>query len=246
MVYYNEIMLRDDEYVEVEGRLYGNPELPIREGSAFIENLRNVQQANNAQISQDTQRLGTDVASSLGGLVGGEGYWTSRYQTPQTNALVADLRATAQAAALNQALENEQAMWKKRYNDAYRAYQRRGSSGGSGGGGGGSNNPDETKGGVDETTEDLVGLGRISLDEKDIAAGGQYIQDFGTNRMIWVTPEGENVTLYRQSDGSYGPNNGSQGQNPWTAPIDVSGIFTNFWQAPARKGTQSTNGGGGW
>ncbi len=35
------------------------------------------------------------------------------------------MRAAAQADALNKALSNEQAMWKKRYNDAYRNYQKR-------------------------------------------------------------------------------------------------------------------------
>lgn len=204
-------MLRDDEYVEVEGRLYGNPELPIRENSAFIENLRNAQQVNNAQISQDTQRLGTDVASSLGGLVGGEGYWTARYSTPQTNALVADLRATAQAAALNQALENEQAMWKKRYNDAYKSYQRRASSRGSGGGGnGGTQSPssDAGQGDVTTTATDLEGRGTMTLTDEDFERGGRYVQDMDINRygghdIIWVPSNGKNIRIPQLSDGSY-------------------------------------------
>jgi hypothetical protein len=101
--------------------------------------------------------LGTDVPSVIGGLTGGNSYFTSRYQTPQTNAAVSNLRAAAQAQALNEVLANEQAIWKKRYQDAYRAAQRR-----SGGRGNvianPSNNPPIT-GGVDEvdTTSTVVG-----------------------------------------------------------------------------------------
>ena len=127
-------ILNDNEFVEIEGRAYVNPQTALDESNAFIENLRNTQQANNRQIQTDTYNLGTAVPSNLGGLTspvgeGGAGdaglsYFTSRYQTPQTNAVVEDLRSVAQAQALNQALQNEQEKWKKRYNDAYRRYQK--------------------------------------------------------------------------------------------------------------------------
>lgn len=117
-------LIPDNEYTEVEGRLYANPQVSIDETNTFIDNLRSTQGRQNQEILQQTQMLGTDVPSNLGGLTGAESYFTSRYQTPQTNSVVANLRATAQAAALNQALENEQAMWKKRYQDAYRNYQK--------------------------------------------------------------------------------------------------------------------------
>lgn len=127
-------ILNDNEFVETEGRAYVNPQTALDESNAFIENLRNTQQANNRQIQTDTYNLGTAVPSNLGGLTspvgeGGAGdaglsYFTSRYQTPQTNAVVEDLRSVAQAQALNQALQNEQEKWKKRYNDAYRRYQK--------------------------------------------------------------------------------------------------------------------------
>ena len=132
-------LLNDNEYIVVEDRGYINPQVALDESNQFIENLRSTQQVNNQQIQTDTYNLGTAVPSQLGGLTGGESYFTSRYQTPQTNSAVANLRATAQAAALNQALENEQAKWKKRYQDAYNAYQRRvwnRSNPSSGGGGG--------------------------------------------------------------------------------------------------------------
>lgn len=120
-------MFDTDEFVEVEGRYYSNPQLPIEESNAFIDNLRNTQQTTNAQIAEQTMMLGTNVPSVEGGLGGGtaSSYWTSRYQTPQTNQLVQNLRTTAQAQALNEVLQNEQAIWKKRYQDAYRNYQRR-------------------------------------------------------------------------------------------------------------------------
>lgn len=118
-------MLPENEVTEVEGRYYLNPQIGLDESTSFIDNLRATQAQQNQQIADQTRMLGTDVFSQLGGLTGGESYFTSRYQTPQTNAAVANLRATAQAAALNQALENEQAKWKKRYQDAYNAYQKR-------------------------------------------------------------------------------------------------------------------------
>lgn len=117
-------ILNDNEFVEVEGRGYVNPQVALDESNAFIDNLRSTQQANNQQIQTDTYNLGTEIPSNLGGLTGAESYFTSRYQTPQTVSAVANLRAAAQASALNQALQNEQEMWKKRYNDAYRRYQK--------------------------------------------------------------------------------------------------------------------------
>lgn len=132
-------MLNNDEYTEVEGRYYLNPQTGLDESTSFIENLRATQGQQNQEIAEQTQNLGTDISSNLGGLGGDTDYWTARYQTPQTASAVANLRTVAQAAALNQALANEQAMWKKRYNDAYRAYQRRSRSSGGGGSSSGSN-----------------------------------------------------------------------------------------------------------
>ena len=118
-------ILPETEVTEVEGRTYVNPQIALGESDTFIDNLRQTQQANTQQIAQDTANLGTEVPSNLGGLMGGEGYWTSRYQTPQTNATVANLRSAAQAKALNDVLANEQAIWKNRYQQAYRNYQKR-------------------------------------------------------------------------------------------------------------------------
>lgn len=133
-------ILATDEYKEVDGRQYLDPQVALDESNTFIDNLRSTQDQQNQEIFTDTQMLGTDVPSVEGGLTGGNSYFTSRYQTPMTNATVANLRATAQAQALNQALQNEQEIWKKKYQDAYRNYQKRQYSraygGGSNGGGG--------------------------------------------------------------------------------------------------------------
>lgn len=126
---YNKNMENDilpaEEFKAYEGRRYVNPSLVPNETNQFIDNLRQTQQANTQQIAQQTHNLGTDVPSSLGGLSGAGTYFTSRYQTPQTNSAVSNLRATAQATALNEALANEKEAWSKRYNDAYRSYQKR-------------------------------------------------------------------------------------------------------------------------
>lgn len=136
-------ILNDSDFVEVEGRYYTNPQVALDESNKFIDNLRSTQQANNQQIQTDTYNLGTAVPSNLGGLTspvtdgnGGAGmsYFTSRYAVPQTNSAVANLRAAAQAQALNEVLANEQAIWKNRYQQAYRNYQKRANSGGGGGG----------------------------------------------------------------------------------------------------------------
>lgn len=121
----------------IDDRRYMKPEVYVDESNAFIENLRNTQGQRNEQIAQDTYNLGTAVPSNLGGLGGSSAYFNARYQTPYTNAVVADLRATAQAQALNEAMNNTLAQAKEKYNKAYKAYQRRQAiaKGKSGGGG---------------------------------------------------------------------------------------------------------------
>lgn len=134
-VSYNEGMNLDDfSYVENDRR-YVKPEVSLNERNAFIDNLRNSQAQNAAQIRQDTYNLGTAVPSSLGGLGGGSRYFAARYQNPQMNSMVADLRAASQSQALNDLLQNEISKAKKRYNDAYRAAKKREGASGSGGNG---------------------------------------------------------------------------------------------------------------
>lgn len=161
-------ILPENEYTEVEGRAYLNPQIGLDESSKFIDNLRATQGRQNQGIFTDTQRLGTNVPPNIGGLTGANNYFTSRYQTPQTNAVVANLRATAQAAALNQMLQNEQAMWKKRYQDAYQNYQRRSFNKAYGGGSSGdtssNGNTSNWNGEIDliDTTSDTEDYGAIT------------------------------------------------------------------------------------
>lgn len=122
-------ILKPEEVTEIDGRQYLNPQAGLDESNRFIDNLRSTQAQQNQQIATDTFNLGTNIASSQGGLgtntPANMGYFTSRLQTPQTNSAVANLRSAAQAQALNQALQNEQEIWKKKYQDAYRNYQKR-------------------------------------------------------------------------------------------------------------------------
>ena len=115
----------DDFSTTVDDMRYINPQVGLDESNAFIENLRNTQGQRTQEIAEDTYNLGTAVPSNLGGLGGAGTYFTSRYQTPQTNDAIANLRATAQAQALNDAMNNTLAQAKERYNKAYKAYQRR-------------------------------------------------------------------------------------------------------------------------
>lgn len=124
--------MNSDEFYEYEDRAYINPTLSSGEQEAFIDNLRNIQGQNNAQIAQQTYNLGTDVPSNLGGLGGGESYFMSRYQTPQVDEMVATLKSAAQAQALNDVMSNYQSQLKQRYNNAYRRAKKRARSYGTG------------------------------------------------------------------------------------------------------------------
>lgn len=118
----------DDFSYEYDGRRYVDPNVLLADQNAFIDNYRNLQAQNNAQIAQQTRALGTQVPSQLGGLTGGGSYFKSRYQTPQTNQAIAELRTAAQAQALQQALQNELEKAKKKYKDA----QNKATAGGGG------------------------------------------------------------------------------------------------------------------
>lgn len=111
----------DDYAYNQDDRWYVNPQVALDEQNAFINNLRNLQAQDNAQITQQTRSLGTQVPSQLGGLVGGGGYFRSRLQTPQTNQTIANLRTAAQSQALQTLLYNELEKAKKKYKDAQNA-----------------------------------------------------------------------------------------------------------------------------
>ena len=115
----------DDFSYEENGRRYINPQVALDEENAFIQNLRDTQGQRNAQIAQQTNGLGKNVPTNLGSLNGSEAYFNARYQTPQTNSLIGDLRAAAQATALNTALNNELTKANKLYKDAYYSAKER-------------------------------------------------------------------------------------------------------------------------
>ena len=230
-------MLEDNEYVEIEGRQYGSPQLIIDESNQFIDNLRATQQANTQQIAEQTANLGTEIPSSLGGLAGGESYWTARLSTPATNATVANLRATAQAAALNQALANEQAMWQKRYQDAYKSYQRRAASNAARAASGSTGG---TSGGVQETSTKLTGKDRMILDESDLQEGGAFIVEPGSGNIVGEGFSGTNPRYVLQQDGSYKKYSPSTSQS---GSIDifelVPNLITNYKKTTGKSSSKA-------
>lgn len=137
--------MNSDEFYEFEDRAYLNPTLSSGEQEAFINNLRNTQNQNNAQIAEQTYNLGTEVPSNLGGLGGGEAYFTSRYQTPQVGEMTETLKAAAQAQALNDVMANYNSQLQNQYKQAYRSAQSRARrrAGGTGGTGGTGGNDDD-------------------------------------------------------------------------------------------------------
>lgn len=158
---YNEIM-NENEYLKVNDRYYVNPQLSVDESEQFLEKLKTAQAEGNARIAQETHNLGTDVPSSMGGLSGSGGVWQQRYQTPQVNSMVADLKATAQAQALNETLSNLMAQKQQEYKNAYRAAYKKKESNQSGTGtnkntgtGGNITQENSTRKIVDYSTEGL-------------------------------------------------------------------------------------------
>lgn len=196
----------DDFSTVVDDRRYINPQVGLDESNAFIENLRETQKGNTQEIAEDTYNLGTAVPSNLGGLGGAGSYFTSRYQTPQTNDVVANLRSTAQAQALSEALSNKVAQAKERYNQAYRSAQKRARSYGGGGGGyypSNPNNPDGGNGlqfkignligdvgGIMVNQNKNTGIGRMNTDSR----GRQYYQAYGRKYYLTNLTPGERLT----------------------------------------------------
>lgn len=115
----------DEGVYEFENRSYTDPNAGVNEANQFIDNFRQTQTEHTNQIENETKNLGSDLPASEGGLAGSTELWTSRYQTAPNEALVADLKATTQAKAMADALDNIKEQWRTRYNIAYRNYYRR-------------------------------------------------------------------------------------------------------------------------
>lgn len=161
----------NDFSYEENGRRYIDPNVSLNEQNAFIQNLRDTQGERNAQIARQTHNLGTDVPSNLGGLNGSEAYFNARYQTPQTNNLVGNLKETAQATALTTALNNELEKAKQRYSNAYRAAQKRQNSNNN------SNTPSELK------LETVTDSGEGEVNENQNTGPGMIVQDDKGNKI---------------------------------------------------------------
>lgn len=241
--------MNTDETLEFENRVYVNPDVSRNEQLAFVDTLRDLQAQKNAQIATETHNLGTDVPSNLGGLSGSEEYWQGKYQTPQTEALVANMKAVAQQSALNTALQNYQDALKEKYNQAYRNYQKRAynygmrsSSGGSSGGG-------STEGGVDytdTTSETYKGQGTLNVTNNKQANGTNRVaisDPVSGYTYTWDYPIGSNddsqrklvntddPAYYRGSDGYMYRSGSSSGKKNLSVNTSLSaglGLINNL------------------
>ena len=171
-----------------------NPRVSLDEQNAFIDNLRNLQAQDNAQIAQQTKGLGTQVPSNLGGLTGGSGYFKARYQTPQTNQAISELKTVAQAQALSGILQNELEKQKASYYKAKRNYAEKASSGSGSSGSSlndllakmfGDGSGDKRSGDyagsdeiVDESKLSDLGWSNKDWDRKVAESGGQYTDEW--------------------------------------------------------------------
>lgn len=185
----------DDFSYEENGRRYIDPNVSLNEQNAFIQNLRDTQGERNAQIARQTHNLGTDVPSNLGGLNGSEAYFNARYQTPQTNNLVGELKSAAQAQALQTALNNELSKAQKRYNDAYRAAAARNNTTTSNDNGGSGLNIDVNNGQNDKNyynDKDKNPIGDLGFNGKNttykIWNGKEYVLDNVPNSVAMTAP----------------------------------------------------------
>lgn len=179
----------DDYSYELEGRRYLNPQVSLDEQNAFIDNLRNIQAQNNAEITQQTYGLGTQIASNLGGLSGGSGYFRARYQTPQTNQGVAGLRAAAQAQAMNAALNNQIAQAEKRYKDAYHSANERGTN---------ANNPSDSSGLFDKVAASKLKVNTTTNPPEEIVLSQDTMA--GQPNRVWID-ESTGTQVWTDDDG---------------------------------------------
>lgn len=209
-------MLNDGESYTFEDKTYVSPTVSRDEQLEFIENLRATQEQGNQDIRTQTRNLGTDIPLNQGGLTGADSYFTQRYQTPQTEAIVSQLRTTAQASALNDVLSNLQKQYQEKYNQAYRSAQKRKASSGSGGGSGsGTGEADKSvTGNVNETS---TGDGGITVSNEDISITTAPNPEWGSDTSYYDISTGEWVTVYdngveyRNGKRVKGPNTGTSG-----------------------------------
>lgn len=201
----NYVTINDEGLAEVSPTASRDAQL------AFIDNFRQLQGENTAQIGTQTHALGSDLTAPYGGLHGPSEYMRSRYQTPQTESRVAAMRTAAQLSALNQLMQNDQNRWNKRYNKAYSDYQRRKANTGGGGGNGdgeGSNiniNTQTDNGDIDVNTNpntsgnNIIQTGEntyqnLETGETYSTAGTAFMSTSGSGMSLGVWPNGSRMT----------------------------------------------------
>lgn len=177
---YNKTMDSKDYYLWEDDRAYISPTVGRDETLQFVDTLRESVGKNNDLISSQTQRLGTDISPSLGGLTGSEGYFAQRYQTTPIETQVSALKATAQADALNKLMTNYRNQAQNRYNQAYRNAARRAGSGG---------------GGSDDGTEARQLITNINNSKKDKQTTVDTTDWSGQIGRINQEPSGKEYTL---------------------------------------------------
>lgn len=172
-----------------------NPVTSRDDQLAFANNLRSVADRDIAKIKQDTYNLGTHVPSNLGGLTGSEGIWRRSYVSPKVESMTRGLRAVAQSAALEGAMNNYLNQMKQKYNTAYKAAARRrsGGGGGSGGSGGivgivGNNGGNDLSGLIEWLTQsghdvDESNVGNSSTSSGVTKGGNTVDVSFGDNKV---------------------------------------------------------------
>lgn len=214
---YNKNM-NSDEYYNFEDNNYINPTMSRDEQLSFVDNLRNIQDKRNTEIETQTHGLGTQIPSKKGGLnafstqlnttgTGGplldengvaktnpDSFFNKRYQTTQLDSQVAALKSAAQASALNNILANEQAQWKKLYNDAYKAAQKRAAAAAAAGGGGNNYN---LEGQVDENPVDNDPKAEETKSYISTAPGYTAIDMGGNTPDIRYTNNATGETVYQ-------------------------------------------------
>lgn len=196
--------------------------------TAFIDTYRQLQGENTAQIGEAAHALGSDLTAQYGGLHGPSDYIRSRYQTPQTESRIANLRTTAQLAALNQLMQNEQNKWANRYNQAYRNYQKRANSSSSGSGSGSGNGGAEGQVYGEYSAPDTLGVS--SAEDRLLPEGANRITVVGANGAYsngypaaYVTADNTDVPGSSQVVGQYGaPTQNSDGASDF---FDLVGQF---------------------
>lgn len=195
---YNEAMNETDYYLGENERAYVNPTVSRDETLGFVDTLRGTIGRENQRISSQTQNLGTDVPSSLGGLMGSGSYFQQRYQTMPVESAAATLKATAQAKALNDIMSNYEAQAKNRYNQAYRNAVARAKT--SSGGSEGVYSSEEPE--AYTSSEDILmttDWGGRSVRGYGTADGYRYYQDINTGEILAT----DDPDYYRGDDGIY-------------------------------------------